>query len=511
MATVSIDGIERGATPLTIDRLGTGKKTIRLKMNGFFPASRIERITPDEATRIHVILEHQTGSINVSAKTFSDAYPARFYLDGKLMGKPPLTVEDLMAGTHAYRFEADNHQEISGNVVVNLDEEVELGKSVKPLPGHIGLKSMPPGAAIWVDGKMTKLKTDVKAKISTGKHTITLKLNSYVDAEKGIEVLPGSVLEEEFQLIKNQARINVVSIPEGAAIWMDGKDTGSKTDHLIEVLPGEREVTLKLDGYKDALKKVQLEPEGFTEVEFLLEKGSNVSLPNPTFTDPITGMIFVYVPAGKFMMGDIFRDGHEDEDPVHEVVLDGFYIGKYPVTQGEWEAVMGDTPSYKGDDYPVENVSWDDVQGFIKALISENNDGYRFRLPTEAEWEYAARSGGKREKYAGSDDVDAVAWYDGNSENTTHPVGKKLPNGLGIYDMSGNVFEWCQDWYGDYPFGSVTNPTGLSSGSDRVLRGGGWNSIARNCRSAFRLRGEPGNRYNDLGFRLAFSPGQVSR
>ena len=282
MATVSVDGIERGTTPLTIDQLGAGKKTIRLKMNGFFPVSRIERIIPDEDTKIHVILEHQAGSINVSAKTYSDAYPARFYLDGKLMGKPPLTVEDVTAGTHPYRFEAENHQEISGEVIVNLDEEAKLDKLIKPLSGHLSLKSMPSGATIWVDGKMSKLKTDVKTKISAGKHTITLKLDLYVDAEKGIEVLPGSILEEEFQLVRSQGRINVVSIPEGAAIWIDGKDAGNKTDHLMEVLHGEHEVALKLDGYKDARKKVRLEPEGFTEVEFRLEKGLDIPFPKLT-------------------------------------------------------------------------------------------------------------------------------------------------------------------------------------------------------------------------------------
>ncbi len=217
MATVLVDGIERGATPLTIDRVGAGKKTIRLKMNGFFPVSRIERIIPDEENRIHVILEHQTGSINVSAKTFSDAYPARFYLDGKLMGKPPLTVADVTAGTHKYRFEADNHQEVSGDVAVNLDQEVKLDESLKPIPCHLNLNSLPQCATIWVNGKMSNFKTNVKLKIGPGKQTITLKLDSYIDVEKEIQILPGSILNEGFQLIKNQGRINVVSIPEEAS------------------------------------------------------------------------------------------------------------------------------------------------------------------------------------------------------------------------------------------------------------------------------------------------------
>jgi len=520
MATVSVDGIERGTTPLTIDRVGAGKRTIRLKMNGFFPVSRIERILPDEETRTHVILEHQTGSININAKTFSDAYPARFYLDGKLMGKPPLTMEDVTAGTHTYRFEADNHQEVSGEIAVSLHEEVKLDESIKPLPGIVTLRSTPPGAVIWFNGKKSKQKTDIKAKIPAGKHSITLKHDSYVDATKEIEVLPESVLEEEFQLVKNQGKINVVSVPEGAAIWMDGEDTGKKTDYLLEVLAGEHEVTLKLDGYKDAKKKVHLEPEGFTEVELRLEKGLNAPLPEPTFTDPntftdpVTGMELVYVPGGKFMMGDIFGDGNESEKPIHEVRLYGFYIGKYLVTQGEWEEVMGCNPSEfkSGGDYPIENVSWDDAQEFIEKLTAMNNGKYEFRLPTEAEWEYAARSGGKKEKYAGGDDVDAVAWYsENNSDWHAHPVGKKLRNGLGLYDMSGNVREWCHDRHWLYSPGPVSNPKGPHKDSNwafpaRVNRGGHFYEDARECRSTHRFFAAPDDRKFTLGFRLARTP-----
>ncbi len=225
-------------------------------------------------------------------------------------------------------------------------------------------------------------------------------------------------------------------------------------------------------------------------------------------TEPITGMEFIYVPEGTFMMGDIFGDGHDNEKPVHKVQLDGFCMGKYQVTQGQWKKVMGNNPSYfqKGDDYPAESVSWDNAQEFIKKLTRMNNGKYNFRLPTEAEWEYAARSGGKKEKYAGGDDIDAVAWYEKNSAKSTHPVGKKTPNGLGIYDMSGNVWEWCQDWYGSYSADFFTNLTG--AGSHRVLRGGSWRFAAWNCRSAGRGRIVPRIKSWYIGFRLVLLPGQ---
>ena len=151
--------------------------------------------------------------------------------------------------------------------------------------------------------------------------------------------------------------------------------------------------------------------------------------PENVWTDPVTGMEFVKVSGGTFMMGDIFGDGDDDEKPVHEVRLDEFYIGKYPVTQGQWKKIMGDNPSYfeEGGDDPVESVSWDDAQEFIGKLTEMNDGRYGFRLPTEAEWEYAARSGGKKERYAGGNDIDAVAWYEDNSDDSTYPVGRKAP------------------------------------------------------------------------------------
>jgi formylglycine-generating enzyme required for sulfatase activity len=221
-------------------------------------------------------------------------------------------------------------------------------------------------------------------------------------------------------------------------------------------------------------------------------------------TDPTTGMEFVEVPGGCFQMGDTFGDG-DDEKPVHEVCVGNFSIGKFEVTQGQWRKVMGSNPSRFsscGDNCPVEMVTWNDVQSFISKLNSQSGNSYR--LPTEAEWEYAARSGGKQEKYSGSNSIDAVAWYANNSGSQTHPVGQKQANGLGIYDMSGNVWEWCSDWYGRsyYSSSPKDNPQGPSSGSDRVVRGGGWNDGARDVRSAIRAGGGPGDRCDFLGFRL---------
>lgn len=233
-------------------------------------------------------------------------------------------------------------------------------------------------------------------------------------------------------------------------------------------------------------------------------------------------MDMVYVEGGTFMMGataEQGKDADSDEKPAHRVSLDSYYIGKYPVTQRLWKAVMGSNPSYfKGEKLPVECVSWNKVQKFLKKLNAMT--GKNFRLPTEAEWEFAARGGNRSRgyKYSGSNNIDDVAWYEENSlikkhkwfsylldGKQTHPVGTKRPNELGIYDMSGNVYEWCQDWYDSkyYENSPQHNPQGAISGSYRVFRGGSWYNGVWGCRVSLRSFNSPAIRDSRIGFRLA--------
>jgi formylglycine-generating enzyme required for sulfatase activity len=260
---------------------------------------------------------------------------------------------------------------------------------------------------------------------------------------------------------------------------------------------------------------------------------------------PDFGIEMVAVKGRTFMMGCTSEQGNDcfdNEKPAHRVTVGDFHIGRYEVTQAQWKMVMGSNPSYfKGDDLPVEQVSWDDAQEFIRRLNEQT--GKRYRLPTEAEWEYVARGGSRSKgyKYSGGNSASDVAWYYENSgrgalrdrdwnvysaaksnneqslalqnitnnvnnnNNQTHDVGTKEPNELGLYDMSGNVWEWCQDWYGRYNGSLQTNPGGSSSGSARVLRGGSWNDVARDARSALRLGDVPDDRSRVIGFRLAAS------
>ena len=283
-----------------------------------------------------------------------------------------------------------------------------------------------------------------------------------------------------------------------------------------------------LTGKKDAYLEGQLNPAKAAKDKVASSSKTQVSSASPapqqdkhtsstsrTFT--VNGVSFkmVYVQGGTFRMGSNDAEAYDDEKPVHSVTLSDYYIGETEVTQQLWRAVMGSNPSYfTGDSQrPVDGVSWDDCQTFIRKLNALT--GKDFRLPTEAEWEYAARGGNKSRgyKYSGSNTLSDVAWYYNNAcgkgsshpDYGTHPVKQKRSNELGLYDMSGNVWEWCQDWYSsDYDYQSPSyNPTGPGSGWARVRRGGGWEIIDSGCRVAFRCNYYPGNGYIFLGLRLA--------
>ncbi len=219
----------------------------------------------------------------------------------------------------------------------------------------------------------------------------------------------------------------------------------------------------------------------------------------------------VLIPAGEFMMGspDSDKDADADDKPQHRVwISKPFYLGKFLVTQEQWEAVMGNNPShFKGPKNPVESVSWGDCQLFLDKLNGKVGGG-KFQLPTEAQWEYACRAGSKTRYCFGDDETRSgdYAWYDKNSGDKTHPIGERKPNAWGLYDMYGNVCEWCQDWYGDYKESPAADPTGPATGSSRVIRGGSWNGPTRLSRSPRRIRRGPVDRYGYLGLCVSLVP-----
>lgn len=308
--------------------------------------------------------------------------------------------------------------------------------------------------------------------------------------------------------------LKIVSNASGT-LKIDGEDKGSidanavkkfdlKADEYIVQFflpasnnPITKEVTIQIG----KSETINFEVTGITQNKINPENNSN----------PFN-IEMVFVEGGSFMMGCTPEQGsdcQDDEKPLHLVTLNSFYIGKYEVTQGQWRAVMETNPSFHKncENCPVEQVSWNDVQEFLQKL--NQLTGKTYRLPTEAEWEYAARGGQQSRgyKYSGSNDIGAVAWYDGNSGDKIHPVGQKSPNELGINDMTGNIWEWCSDWYAyDYYSGSPSsNPQGPSTGSFRVLRGGVWYNAAAGCRVADRYGRSPWYRYHSYGFRVLLS------
>ena len=286
-----------------------------------------------------------------------------------------------------------------------------------------------------------------------------------------------------------------------AALSIDGVANGTASGSRF-LKTGSHSIRLKANGYEPLSRTITV---GSSSTTFSFTMKQEEQKLSPVLQTLVSNM--VRVEGGTFTMGATSEQGsdaYSDEKPAHQVTLSSFSIGKYEVTQEEWQAVMGSNPSnFKGSKRPVEQVSWEDCQEFIRKL--NQLTGKQFRLPTEAEWEYAARGGNRSRgyKYAGSDNLGSVAWFTDNSGSQTHPVGQKSPNELGLYDMSGNVWEWCQDWKGNYSSSSQTNPTGASSGSGRVDRGGSWYNNARYCRSSYRDYYTPSFRYSDLGLRLA--------
>ena len=341
-----------------------------------------------------------------------------------------------------------------------------------------------------------------------------------------------TLLSNNLQQAQQSQTLTIKYMPTNATVLVDNKMVKGTNGVAQTTLPvGQHSYIVACDGYESEEGTVKLKASAPSNIQITLTKEataiqSPVAQPTmaqqPVVQTPIANSDNITIPvkdgisidmvrveAGTFTMGATaeMKDPRDNEKPTHRVTLtNDYYIGKYEVTQALWKAVMGNNPSnFKGDNLPVEQVSWYDCQDFLSKL--NRITGKTFRLPTEAEWEYAARGGNKSRgyQYSGSNNTLDVAWFRDNSGSNTHAVGTKQPNELGIYDMSGNVGEWCQDWHGLYNSSSQVNPTGANSGPYRVFRGGGWFYVAWSCRSSFRYIYEPDDRDTTLGLRLVLS------
>lgn len=491
-ALVFLDEKQVGQTPLTLDRIASGSHSLRLQAPQYAVERRNVSVADGQTANVAVTLAARFAEITVQAPQ-----GAVVTVDGDRKGSGTLSWRqseglcDIVVSMAGHR---DARRQLE--VVAGRAQTVQL--TPQPIYGSASVDSDLMDAEIWIDGKQYGVTPNVVERLLVGSHTLVLKKSGYADLQQQFSVEEGKEASLSVKLPAGRS-VQFTSEKPGMQIIVDGKKLGT-TPLTAVVGIGHHSVSAMRGG--DIIDVRDLD---------ITSAGAPLTMAfrdfNHTFTVNGVQFTMVEVGGGTFTMGATSEQGSDawdEEKPAHEVTLSDYYIGQTEVTQALWEAVMGSNPSdSKGGNLPVERVSWDDCQVFIQKL--NQLTGKQFRLPTEAEWEYAARGGRKSRgyKYAGGNNIDSVAWCDGNSGNETHPVATKQANELGIYDMSGNVLEWCSDWCGDYTSSSQSDPQGSSSGSFRVIRGGCYYNFARNCRVSYRISNTLDYRSGYLGLRLS--------
>lgn len=397
---------------------------------------------------------------------------------------------------------------------------VASGTAVTETAGKGGIKvdTQPTGAKIYIN-QVFEGNSPITLNFTPGVYTVLAKKNGFKNQQESVRVRTNRSISLNLIMNRSGGSIFVRSEPENAKIYLNNVFEDYAPNTISGLKAGSYNIIVKLDGYQDFSKSVYLSEGQEQQLQANLKE---IPKTPATWREPATGMEFVFVKGGCYQMGDTFSEGGSDKKPVHEVCVDDYYLGKYEVTQGEWQKMMGNNPSgfKNGSNYPVEKVSWTDTQNFIQKLNHQSNGNYR--LPTEAEWEYACREGGRKVRFGNGKDIIGPneANFNGSSKykksysrsgqyrKRSTEVGAFQPNALGLYDMSGNVWEWVSDWYDKSYYSNSTknNPTGPGAGSTRVVRGGSWYRSPRNLRCAVRDRSLPSDRDYDLGFRLLRTP-----
>ena len=453
----------------------------------------------------------------LSVDAYGSLVDASVYVDNKLVGKTPISKCRLASGTHHVRIVKEMYHTLDTTITIEDGKELNYTPTLSA-----------DFATVTIDaGKDCDIYVN-DARMGVSPWTGRLATGTYIfEARKdgcrstlhtqSISAMPAKQSYKLNAPTPIMGMLNIVSTPAMAEIYVDGVLVG-ETPLMHNLIIGSHTIELRKQGFKDYKQSIRVEENNIVDVVAIMTehkdetyvetaKGLNTNIESngKNYLETAQGLNLkmIYVEGGTFAMGS--NGGLDNERPVHNVTLDSYYIGETEITQAQWRAVMGSNPSsYTGDNRPVECVSWHDAQEFCKRL-SELTGKY-YVLPTEAQWEYAARGGNQSKgyTYSGSNNVNEVAKY--NSSGGHSNVKNKKPNELGIYDMSGNVYEWCRDWYGSYNSSSQTNPQGPNSGSYRVLRGGSWFNNASYCRVANRYIYNPWNTSYRFGFRVVCLP-----
>jgi len=503
-ATVFIDGKDCGTAEQ--QKVSVGSHEIKLVKAGY--ATKSEKITVSaDATLFKYKLNVQM-DVPVSIKSTPSG--ATVNIDNIEIGKTPADFF-YPAGSYKLKLSMRDYAEIEENIEIK-EPQTEKSYQLEDNRGSLTIKTGSSSTVYLNDKAYTQGVNNLKLAPQMVRIKIVTPKADEISRSIVLKAKDNQVLELYPQIKTGTIAVSVLPVGSQVSLTGDGGESyGSTGTKVFEEVPvGTYQLSVKASGYPTHNESFRLTADEVVKKQIVLKQREVetvsqllVQTQNNSYAAPDG---FVFVKGGTFSMGSNESD---DEKPIHSVTVSDFYIGKYEVTQKEWQAVMGSNPSnFKGDDLPVEQVRWDDVQDFIKKLNAKT--GKKYRLPTEAEWEYAARGGNKSNGYiySGSNDLGSVAWYGNNSGSKTHPVGTKQANELGIYDMTGNVWEWCSDWYDAKYYGSSpsTNPQGASTGSYRVNRGGGWYNNADYCRVAFRINYTPDYRFSSIGFRMVLTP-----
>ena len=506
-AVIFIDEEEKGSLNKLITPIKTGTHTLLIKKELYADYTTQFTIADGEAKQLNITLTPTFGTILINTN------PANSSLFINKEKQPINTVIKKPAGNYFIEITNEKYYTIAKNIELTQQQQYTETITLTPKTGNIEIITTPDEAEVWLNNiKQTRNTPMVIRDVMVGDYAVEIKKNGYTTLQKNIIVKQHETAKIN-EILANTKTIQIQTNPANAQIQIDGKNIGVSPIKYSVDLQKNYTLTITKNGYKSLTKQISITENSENEL-FNLEKENSFIFKDLAKTE------MVFVQGGTFTMGCTEEQGsdcYDNEKPVHQVTLSDYYIGKYEVTQGLWKKVMGSNPSKFsdcGDDCPVESVSWDDCQTFISKL--NQLTGKKYRLPTEAEWEYAARGGRdlarnvlagnvQQTKYAGSNVLDEVAWYDDNSNSQTHTVGTKKPNALGVYDMSGNVWEWCNDWYDKYSISGVKNPQGAKAGSGRVIRGGSWDYDSNGGRVSIRSRINPSLSDGSSGFRLVFS------